>query len=129
MTMIDVSEIWNQECALMSGSVSELGDRAGEITWSNCLKVAERHPLVTDANRQDIRDHFAEYGAWEEEEINAWSDVELSAMVWQEAAADMRHFEDHCDSNLEAYERDCEAGRVSGRLMLCENIATICLGV
>ena len=94
MTEIDVSLLDGEDCGLLSGSQFELGDDAGKITWRNCLALAASHPLVTDENRQDIRDHFA-YGAWEPEEIDAWDDTELSARVWQEGAAAVRDLDEH----------------------------------
>lgn len=92
----------SEDCGLLSGSQFELGPDAGGITWRNCLALATDHPLVTDENRQDIRDHFASYGAWEREEIEAWDDTALSAMVWQEGAAGVRELDEH----------DVEDGRV-----------------
>lgn len=128
MTEINVSAIWDQDCSLLSGSRAELGEGAGKITWRNCLALAEKLPLITDENRDDARDHFADYGAWEREEIDGWSDVELTAMIWQEAAASMREFEDYCNSDFDKYEAECERGTISGRLSLGEKSATIYLG-
>lgn len=90
MTDIDVTAILDEDCSVLSASQSELGRDAGQITWRNCLELAERHPLATNANRAAIRSHFREYGAWEREEIEAWTDSELSALVWQEAANAVR---------------------------------------
>jgi hypothetical protein len=126
---IDVSLILSHDCSLLSASQAELGPSAGQFTWRNCLKMAERHNLVTDANRDDIRDHFKAYGAWDREEIEAWTDTELSAMVWQEAAAAVREFEDHCGGDYDKYEEACERGTISGRLWLTETTATIYLGI
>lgn len=129
MTDIDVTPILDEDCSILSASQFELGPEAGAITWRNCIALAERLPLITDANRDDVRDHFREYGAWKDEEIDAWTDTELTAMVWQEAASDVRQFEDHCDSDLARYEAACERGTISGRLYLTETTATIYLGV
>lgn len=128
MCEIDVTPILSEDCSVLSASQAELGPDAGKITWRNCLALAERLPLITDANRDDARDHFADYGAWTREEIDAWTDAELSALVWQEAAADTRHFEEDCEGDLARYEADCERGTISGRLMLGPNTATIYLG-
>lgn len=92
---LDVSPLLDEDCGLLSGSQWELGPDAGKITWANCIKLADRFPLVTDANRQDIRDHFRGYGAWDADEIEAWDDTELSAMVWQEGAAAYRELDEH----------------------------------
>lgn len=118
MSEIDVSPILEADIAHMSASRFELGDDAGKVTWANCMAFAEEHPLTTDANRQDIRDHFAEYGAWDEQEIEAWTDVELSALVWQEAAASAREFFEHCEGNLRTYNRLSSEGKISARLYI-----------
>ena len=127
--MIDVSALFGEDCGLLSASAYELGESAGRITWDNCLALAKRNPLVNDDNRDNVRDHFAEYGAWERSEIDAWDDTSLSAMIWQEGAADMRHFAEHCDENVDRYQADCEAGRISGRLMVNDGKAVIYLGI
>lgn len=129
MCEIDVSQIWNQDCGLLSDSAAELGENAGQITWHNCLALARRLPLVTDENRDDVRDYFRAYGAWDSDEIDAWTDTELSAMVWQEAAANMREFEDYCDSDFAKYKEECGKGTISGRLALAPDWAFIYLGV
>lgn len=129
MTEIDVSRILDADVEYMSASQAELGPAAGRITWDNCLAFAREHGLVTDKNRDDVRDHFAAYGAWEREEIDAWDDVELSAMVWQEAAADMRHFAEECDGDVARYQADCEQDRISGRLYIAESTATFYVGM
>lgn len=129
MCEIDVTPILDEDCTLLSASVAELGPDAGKITWNNCLVLATRLPLVNDSNRDEIRDHFAAYGAWDDEEIAAWSDIELSAMVWQEAAHDTREFQEYCGGDFAQYEAACERGVISGRLSIGENTASIYLGV
>ncbi len=116
MCEIDVTPIMSEDCRVLSASRAELGNQAGQITWRNCIALATRLPLINDTNRDDARNHFAAYGAWDAEEIAAWSDTELSALVWQEAAADMREFEEYCGGDLARYEAACERGTISGRL-------------
>ena len=77
---VDVSSIWGEECRLLSASRAELGENAGRITWANCIELAKRLPLATDENRDDIRDHFRAYGAWDAEEI-ADDDLRARAVV------------------------------------------------
>ncbi len=131
MCEIDVTPILGADIEYMSASQFELGPDAGRITWENCLAFARDHIIVTDENRDDVRDYFAAYGAWERDEIEAWDDVELSALVWQEAAADMRHFAEKCDGDVARYQADCEQGRISGsgRLYVTESNATFYVGV
>lgn len=128
MTEIDVTPILHADVKRMSASQAELGTNAGSITWNNCLAFAAKHPIVTDENRHDVRKHFASYGAWDTHQILSWPDVQLAAMVWQEAAADMRHFREHCKGDFARYQTDCEQGRISGRLMLDESTATFYVG-
>lgn len=102
MPEIDVTRLEDEDCGLLSGSQFELGPDAGKITWANCLRLADEVSLVTDENRDDIREHFASYGAWDRDEIAAWDDRELSAMVWQEGASALRELDEH----------DVEDGRI-----------------
>lgn len=81
---------------LLSNSVANLGDRAGQITWENALEAATDYPLVTDENREEVQDWIKEFGAWDEAEILLWDSQTLSAFIWQSAAADFReHWEDY----------------------------------
>ena len=99
----------------LSGSVMEHGSNAGRITWNNCLELAGESD--TDLNReiinhaQDVRDHFAEYGAWTKYEIKSWSDTELVAITLQEIASAYRELESNDFVN---------DVRVSGRLYQCD---------
>lgn len=129
MTDIDVTPILTADCQGMSASRFELGPDAGRITWAACMAFAAEHPIVTDANREGIRSHFREYGAWDREEIESWNDMNLAAMVWQEAAADARHYFEEYDGNAERYAEDCSEGRISGRLLTDGKTASIYLGV
>jgi hypothetical protein len=99
----------------LSGSIAELGQGAGKITWNNSKEYgAERPLLTTDEMRDAARAHFREYGAWSEEEISAWSEADLQAITCQDVAAAIREMEvaeDDAD-----YQRLCEEGTCSGRL-------------
>jgi hypothetical protein len=118
---INVSQLFSEDCGLLSASQFELGPDAGAITWRNALELAESFPLINDENRDAVRSHFRAYGAWDRAEIEAWTDRELTAMVWQEGAACMREYEDHCSGNLEKYREGCEAGTLSGRMHISDD--------
>lgn len=118
MAEIDVTPILTAKVYYMSASQAALGVQAGRITWSNCLLFAREHRIITDENRDDVRAHFQAYGAWDEDEVIAWTDEELGALVWQEAAADTREFQELCDRDVDAYRALCEKGVVSGRLFV-----------
>jgi hypothetical protein len=74
--------------------------------------------------RDAARAHFAEYGAWSEEEIAAWSEEELQAITCQEVAAQIREME--VAENYEDYQRLCEEGTCSGRLYKGDNDRWYC---
>ena len=93
MAEYNVSRVAEEEIELLSGSVAELGDGAAQFTWSNCLECAENFGDSLALDYNDARNHFAEYGAWEREEIDAWSERELQALVIQEAASGLREME------------------------------------
>lgn len=99
----------------LSGSRMEHGQNAGAITWSNSKAYgADRPLLTTDEMRDAARGHFREYGAWSREEIAAWDEAELQAIMCQDVAAVIREMEvaeDYAD-----YQRLVEAGTCSGRL-------------
>ena len=103
------------EMPMLSGSRAELGENAGKLTWNNSIAYGNAKPLLaSDADREAAREHFAEYGAWSDEEIAAWSDADLQGLMVQEVAAAIREMEGY-DSN-EEFEKACEEGQCSGRL-------------
>jgi hypothetical protein len=112
----EVSFLAEIDCMQLSGSRAELGQDAGQLTWRNALELAGRHPLATWENDEEIRGYFRDYGAWDLEEIAAWSHLEMSAMLLQEAAANYRDFEEHCSEDWEEYTRQAEQGRIRGQL-------------
>lgn len=100
---------------MLSGSVAELGTNAGRVTWNNSVAYGSERPLLTDEDEKDAaRDHFAGYGAWSREEIDAWSDEELQGITCQDVAAAIREME--CCDTYEEYAEGVEQGRFSGRL-------------
>lgn len=103
-----------------SASVMELGHNAGKITWEASKDSVEdwKH-LDTEEKLQAARDHFLEYGAWTEQEINDWTDTELNAIVNQEIAASYREFEPY--ETVEEMSKAIENGQVSGRLSCSDN--------
>lgn len=99
---IEVTEIvrlhleHNPRAFFCSGSIMEHGMNAGEITWRNSCEVSERLNVCdTEEKREAIRDHIREYGAWEDEEIDGYTDIELGAFVVQETMSEIRRLEEH----------------------------------
>lgn len=104
-----------------SASIAERGKNAGPDTWANAKAEATERPL-TIKNRERVKGFFAEFGAWEREEIAAWTDAELDALVLQYASGDLREVQALCPGDglggidwIEAEEL-AEAGTIGGRL-------------
>jgi hypothetical protein len=117
MTMeLDVTHMIEDADAMptLSGSIAELGNSAGRITWNNSLAYAAARPLLNAEQIEEARNHFAEYGAWSREEIAAWSEAEVQGLVVQEVASWIRELE-HYDSEAD-YFAAAERGNVSGSL-------------
>ena len=97
---IDVTDfLASTDCSMLSGSVAELGDNAGRITWQNSINtVKEFNPLPDDAALQEFRDWLRPWGGWDDAEIAAMSDEHLRALCVQWIASDWRECFD-CDSN------------------------------
>ena len=75
----------------LSGSVAELGSRAGEITWSaSCAASADLMILNSEEKRDAFRAWVESSGGWSADEIARWSDVELNALLLQWISGDLR---------------------------------------
>ena len=126
---LDITDFFN-DCAPMdySASVAEIGRTAGPDTWrAACEDAPEYNILDTDEKRAAFRSFVRESGGWTDDEINAWSDVELNALCIQWISGDMREpvgFELTASSTREQwadYQAQAEAGQVSGRLFKADD--------
>ena len=73
----------------LSGSVAELGQDAGKITWNNAVREAATTQLISQDDRDEFERWVREFGAWDRAEY--------------ERADDMpRHF--HIISELQHYD-------------------------
>jgi hypothetical protein len=100
-----------------SASRAERGDNAGRVTWNNAKAEGESSPLlITPEQLEALRDHVRGYGAWDKEEIAAWSDAECNALFIQLISGDMREAGmDECDiEDFDWYEY--QQGSISGRI-------------
>lgn len=101
--------------------------------WSDALAIAEDRDLP-GLIEEDVRDYFAGFGAWEPEEIAAWSRQDMVALVLQYAAGDLRELQSLCpgdelgDIDWEEAEALAREGTVGGNLypMGEELFITIC---
>lgn len=90
---------------------------AGKATWEAALAVSDpdEHPeayFVTADNREEIEAWVRDFGAWEREEIAAWSDRELNALLVQFIAGDMREYEEWLEHAGEHGDDDEPPGRI-----------------
>lgn len=116
---IDITEFYNSiEPSRYSASAMELGDNAGRITWSNACNDSSEFNLLADEDKRDAFRRFVRSnGGWNEQEISAWSDVELNALFIQWISGDIRECLEWDVADIWAnYEEMSESGRVSNNL-------------
>lgn len=118
---IDITKLFNSdEYAPMdySASVAEIGNDAGRVTWSQACEDAPEYNFLDTSDKLDaFRDHVKGFGAWSEEEIAAWSDVECNALFLQLVSGDIREAGIDTDApDWDAYYAACEEGSASGSM-------------
>lgn len=123
---IDITDLFQAlaetNLMLFSASVAEMGEDVGSHTWANCMDRADPEQddyieLLDDDGLQALRNHCRGFGAWDEEDIDAWSTQECEAIFIQLIVGDMREARlDPEDPDWEAYEKFCEnqGGRLFG---------------
>lgn len=120
--------------AELSASVAERGPDAGPETWGNARSEATARPVIDPADRAAVSEFFAGFGAWDREEIAAWSAADLDALVLQYAAGDLREVQSLCPGDglggidWEEAERLSEAGTIGGNLYASGDDLMIYLG-
>lgn len=102
---IKITQLFNIifEYGLMdfSASVAEIGSNAGPETWQNANEFVKYEKIVFNAEQiQAIKHHFAQYGAWENDEITNWSNDETIALLVQEISAQLRENDIACLDDL-----------------------------
>ncbi len=113
---IDVTRfVRNEDPYKFSASIMEMGANAGRLTWNNAKREGEQAPLLTTEDQLDaLRSHVRGFGAWDEDEIAAWSDAECNALFVQLISGDMRQMGlDDCDVDefdWQAYEARSDGG-------------------
>lgn len=112
---LNITNILKQGDALkyLSGSAYELGDNAGTVTWGNCL--ASELLTLTNEQVEKLRDYFACFGAWTEEELSKFSHKEITALTLQDIASQCREFLEEYESE-EEYRRAAEVGTARGMI-------------
>ena len=108
---IDITEfVMNENAFDFSGSIAERGKNAAKETWSNAIDKAKGSALLTTPKEMKaFRDHMKGFGAWNDEEIAAWSNDECNALFIQLISGDMRECGmegDMSEFDWSAYESD-----------------------
>lgn len=89
--MFSAIEPWD-----VSNSVANLGPQAARLTWSNALKIAERHTDWLESSLTEavegMQEWASEAGAWDKDEIEHWSTVECLALFVQNVASELRNY-------------------------------------
>jgi hypothetical protein len=76
--------------------------------------------LTTPEQIEALREHVKDFGAWDDEEIAAWDDIECNAIFVQLVSGDMREAGmddvDIDDFDWETYNDRVEAGELQGNI-------------
>jgi len=117
---IDITQFFLDACPRdYSASIAEIGQDAAKSTWQAACDDAEDYAafLDTEEKRDAFRDHLRGFGAWDDDEIAAYSQTELTALFMQMVSGDMRDASlDAIDPDWDDYERGAERGTYSGRI-------------
>lgn len=118
---IDITEIIEAGCFIdYSASVAEIGANAGAETWKASMEAFDEgglnRPLTLEEQLREARDYFATFGAWDEDEIENWSSLEVNALFLQMVAGDVREASPNIFEDYDSYQKDAERGTVSGRI-------------
>jgi len=73
-----------------SASVAEIGNNAARSTWNAVREHSPSYMFVTQDNREEVQSYFRDFGAWSPDEIAAWSDTDLNALLLQDIAGNVR---------------------------------------
>lgn len=103
-----------------SASRAEIGDDAGPVTWGHAVEDSTDYLMLDDEEKREaFRDHVRGFGGWSDEEIAAWSDTELNALLIQMISGDVREVPDMdgpSNWDWDLYEKHAERGMCSGRI-------------
>jgi hypothetical protein len=116
---IDVTTFFNEAAPMdYSASVAEIGNDAARSTWQAACDDSEDYPFLdSDEKREEFRHYVKGFGAWSEDEIAAWSNQELNALLIQMISGDIREADlDTENPDWDKYQKDSEDGRISGRI-------------
>ncbi len=111
---LDITEFFNAaRPADYAASVAEIGEHAGQITWNRAIADAPRFDLLDTDDKVDASVAYVRgFGAWSDAEIEGFSLVELSALLIQFIAGDIREAGLDSGATWAEYEAGDNAGRL-----------------
>ena len=121
---IDITTFFNEAAPMdYSASVAEIGNDAGRATWQAACDDSEDFMLLdSDEKREEFRHYVKGFGAWSEDEISAWSNTELNALLIQMISGDIREGDlDNDNPDWDKYQKDSEDGRISGGIFKADD--------
>ena len=75
-----------------SCSQNDRGDYAGKGSYAHAVETTKEFSVVNAETRPTLEKFFGEFGAWDREEIQAWSDAELNGVCLQLIASDYKEW-------------------------------------
>lgn len=101
---IDITDfVKNADPHEFSASRNELGNDADKITWSNAVQEATGTRLIDESHRDQFESWVREFGAWEDNEIKAWSLNECNALLIQFISGNLNELESLCYSDSDEF--------------------------
>ena len=116
---LNITHFFNDAAPMdYSASRAEIGNDAARSTWQAACDDSEDYPMLdSDEKREEFRRYVKGFGAWSADEIAAWSNQELNALLIQMVSGDIREASLDTDApDWEQYQKDSEDGRISGRI-------------
>jgi hypothetical protein len=119
---VNITSLLETDLFPFSHSCAEGGQDAGQNTWNAALN-GPRPLLSTPEEIQAFKDWTADFGAWDEQERDSWSDNEAQALFLQFIAGEVRQTgaDSLEDMDWDKYEEGCEAGQYSSNLFRTED--------
>lgn len=128
-TEIDITDFLSDDDASpyeFSASAAELGQCAGKITWRNSMDRAQDNALLTTQDQIDaLKAYVKGFGAWDDTEIEGWSDQECNALFIQLISGDLRESgladSDPDEFDWTEYEARASEGQISGNIFRADD--------
>ena len=119
---INITSLLETDLFPFSHSRAEGGQDAGRNTGNAAIE-GPRPLLSTPEETQAFKDWVADFGAWDEQERESWSENEVQALFLQFIAGDVRDTgaDSLEDMDWQEYEDGCEAGQYSSNLFCTED--------